>query len=370
MTAPNVITPSLGDKVHLKTITAQLNIFGVITDLDTPDQVSATLELFGGNGVLSLAALMGPTGPAGSNAPLLKLQPDNITDPDDLPADLTDDEVDIGKYWIIEDLDEDGNVLGSKAYLWHGEHWQVFMMGSPGPAGPVPIVTPNVVLLDPDGSVDSYITVTGSDFSPTWTLYLKVPRGPVGPSTNIAGAPDFDGTVVPEIGDVITWNGSKYAPMQNGSIVTKFYTVPENAFTSSSGIGTTLPIGAFPIPAQEWDFVVVVHGHIRAVGVELDADPLIIGCEVRLGHPESGQLVARGFGNISTWTTIVPHFSTNSAPGDAAAPGNGKGVVPAYHTGNEGTLYIRLFNDGIGGLYNFNRSGAQLSVQLIPVQAA
>lgn len=368
MTAP--ITPQLGDKIHLKTVTAQLNIFGVISDLDTPDQVSATLELFGGNGVMSLAALMGPAGPAGTNAPLPKLQPDVIEDPDDLPTDLTVDDIDVGKYWIIEDKDNEGNVLGSKAYLWHGDHWQVFMMGSPGPAGPVPIITPNVVLLDPDGTTDSYITVTGSDFEPSWTLHLKAPRGPVGPSTNISAAPDFDGTVVPEIGDVVTWNGTKYAPMQNGTIVPKFYTMPESSFTSGSGIGTTLPIGAFAIPAQKWDWIPVVHGHIRAVGVEADADPLIIGCEVRLGDPNTGQLVARGFGNISTWTTLTPHFSTSTAIGDAAAPGNGKGVVPAGHTGNAGTLYVRLFNDGVGGAYNFNRAGAQLSIMLLPAEAA
>jgi hypothetical protein len=367
MTAPNVITPQLGDKVHLKTITAQLNIFGVISDLDTPDQVSATLELFGGNGVLSLAALMGPPGPAGTNAPIPKLQPDVIDDPDNLPTNLTDDDVDVGKYWIIEDKDAEGNVLGSKAYLWHGNHWQVFMMGSPGPAGPVPIITPNVVLLDPDGPVASYITVTGNDFNPTWTLYLKAPRGPQGPSTTIATAPDFDGSIVPEIGDAIVWNGVKWAPTAAGTIVPKFYTMPESSFTSGAGIGTTLPIGAFPIPAPEWDWIPVVWGHMRAVGVELDADPLIIGCEVRLGDPSTGQLVGRGWGNISTWTTIVPHYSTHSATGDAAAPGNGKGVVPAGHTGNEGTLYVRLFNDGgFGGAYNFNRSGAQLGILLLP----
>lgn len=364
------ITPQLGDKVYLKTITAQLNIFGVISDLDTPDQVSATLELFGGNGVLSLAALMGPTGPAGSNAPIPKLQPDIIDDPDNLPADLTDDEIDVGKYWIIEDKDEEGNVLGSKAYLWHGNHWQVFMMGSPGPAGPVPIVTPNVVLLDPEGTVDSYITVTGNDFEPTWTLYLKVPRGPVGPSTNISGAPDFDGTVVPNLGDVITWNGTKFAPLPVGAILPRFYTMPTNSFTSGSSATNTLNIGAFQIPAQEFDCVPMVWGHIRASGIETDATPLTIGCEVRLGDPGAGQLVARGWGNNSTWAHISPHFSDDGLLiGDAAAPGNGRALIPAGVTGTDTTLYVRLHNDGPTGLYNFNRAGAQLAILLVPADA-
>ncbi|QFG08876.1 minor tail protein [Mycobacterium phage MalagasyRose] len=367
----DVITPQLGDKVFLKTITAQLNIFGVISDLDTPDQVSATLELFGGNGVMSLAALMGPPGPAGSNAPLPKLQPDVYTDPDQLPNTLTDDDVDVGKYWIIEDKDDEGNVLGSKAYLWHGDHWQVFMMGSPGPAGPVPIITPNVVLLDPDDDdLSSYITVTGSDFNPTWTLYLKAPRGPQGPAATIGNATDVDHTVVPEDYDVLTYVGGLWRPRAQGTIMPKFYTMPESSFTNNSGLGTVLPIGAFAIPPQDWDWIPVVHGHIRAQGIEVDADPLMIGCEVRLGHPDTGQLVARGWGNITEWTNLVPHFSTNTSIGDAAAPGNGRGVVPAGHSGNEGTLYVRLYNDGVGGAYNFNRKGAQLSITVMPAYAA
>jgi hypothetical protein len=78
-------------------------------------------------------------------------------------------------------------------------------------------------------------------------------------------------------------------------------------------------------------------------------------------------LVARGFGNSSTWTTIVPHFSMPGAPNDAITPDNNVAVVSAGATGAATTLYVNLFNDGIAGVYAFNRTNAQLSVLCIPV---
>ncbi|GLE59528.1 bacteriophage minor tail subunit [Mycobacteroides chelonae] len=366
MTTPP-ITPQVGDRVFLKTITANLNIFGIISDLDTPDQVSATLELFGTNGVMSLAALMGPPGPAGSNAPTPKLQHEVYTSPSQLPNTLTDDEIDIGKYWIIEDRDEVGNVTGSKAYIWHGDHWQAFMMGSEGPPGPVPIITPNVVLLDPEGTTNSYITVTGTDAHPTWTLYLKAPRGPQGPSTAIGSAPDYDGSVPPEFGDGLVYNGEKWAPTKRNALLPQAFTMPESMFIDGQSFGTTLPIGSIQLPPQDFDWVPWVTGHVRATGVTLSINPLAVGCEVRLKDVNNGQIVARGHGNISTWANISPHFSTSARPGDAIAPGNGVGVVPANHTGNDGTLFVRLFNDGAFGDFTYDNAGSQLSILVMPV---
>jgi hypothetical protein len=111
----------------------------------------------------------------------------------------------------------------------------------------------------------------------------------------------------------------------------------------------------------------LVIGHIRATGLEFDIDPLIIGAEVRLGNATAGPLVGRGFGNSSTWSTITPHFSSASAAMDAVSPDGSVAVVPANHSGNAGTLYMNLFNDGLFGIYNFDKAGAQLIVVCIPV---
>jgi hypothetical protein len=106
---------------------------------------------------------------------------------------------------------------------------------------------------------------------------------------------------------------------------------------------------------------------MRLTGIDLDADPFIIGAQVRLGHPTTGTLLARGFGNISTYVQLMPHASTSATPNDAITPGNGRGLVGSAVTGTARTLYVSAFNDGLAGVYNFDNAGAQLDVMLFPV---
>ncbi|QBP29683.1 hypothetical protein SEA_TYPHA_26 [Mycobacterium phage Typha] len=479
MTAPVSNVPGTGEMVYLKSVLTNVHIFGCVSDGETPDQFCATLEIAGDNASMSLAALVGPKGPPGQNAFALRLQRSIIDDPEDLPQNLTDDEEDIGKYWVLNHYDtqdeqhqvtitgspddgvwtygwqgesevteglapdataadvqsaiealsyvgagnvtvegvaggpylityagalgsqdiphgiadgtaleggtapaatctvtvEGGSVLtGSRAYIWFGDHYKVLMMGSQGPVGPVPAITWRVELLDPDGSVDSYMQQTGTMLAPTVTAYLKVPRGPQGPATNLGNAPDVDLSTPPSIGQVLGFAGNYtgsgdpiFEPISVGAIVPRPYIVPEAAFNNFEGLSTRAPIGSFAVPAQDFPWKPVVFGKIRATGLELDSDPLIIGCEVRLGHPTTGQLVARGFGNVSSWTILTPHTSTPSSPSDAMTPDNDTGLVPANHTGNDGTLYINLYNDGLTGVYLFNKQNAQLFVQVTPV---
>ncbi|MCC9181072.1 hypothetical protein [Mycolicibacterium mageritense] len=476
MTAPTT-TPGMGEMVYLKSVLTNVHIFGVVGDGDTPDQFCATLEIAGDNATMSLAALVGPPGPAGQNAFALRLQKSIIDDPEDLPQNLTDDEEDLGKYWVMNHYDtqneqqmvtitgsptagtwvyilgditsvpipfnataavveaaiagmsnvglgnvsvegvaggpyfinfigamgaldvehgiadgteleggtapaatctvtvEGGNVLtGSRAYIWFGDHYKVLMMGSQGPVGPVPNITWRVELLDPEGSVDSYMQQTGTMLAPTVTAFLKVPRGPQGPAAAISLAPDVDMTVPPTIGQVLGYAGNTTAdgtpiwePISVGAIIPKPYIVPEAAFNNFEGLSTRAPIGSFAIPPNEFPSKPIVWGKIRAVGLELDSDPLIIGCEVRLGHPTTGQLVARGFGNSTGWTILTPHTSTPSDPSAAMTPDNETALIPANHSGNAGTLYVNLYNDGLTGVYLFNKTNAQLFVQVNPV---
>jgi hypothetical protein len=144
--------------------------------------------------------------------------------------------------------------------------------------------------------------------------------------------------------------------------------MPEAAFVDVPlAIGTSVALGAFVVPPQEWDCVPVVMGHMRISGIEADVDPFVIGAEVRLGHATTGAPVARAYGNISTYCTLVPHASTSSTPNDAITPTNGRAVIPAGATGAAATLYISAFNDGLAGLYSFQKRGSQISIQLNPV---
>jgi hypothetical protein len=370
MTAPNIINPDLGDRVYLGSFLSQNHVFGVISDLDTPDQASMSWEIAGGNGFLTVPVLQGRQGATGSNAPLLRLQQQVFDDSDELPTNLTDDDVDIGKYWIVQEFDDDGNVTGSKAYIWYGDHYEFFQMGTQGPAGPVPIIAFSIELLDPDDDdLENEVVITGDAYHPSVLLKIKAPRGPQGPATNIADAPDVDMTPPPETGDTLVYNEAdgKWHPSTTQAYIPKFYTYPEGSFNDVSlAFGTRVPIGSCLVPPQEYDSVPIVFGHFRLTGLELDSTPLMVGVEVRLGSV-NGTLVARGWGNITNYALVIPHASTGTAPNDAITPENERAKIPAGATGAAATLYVNAFNDGVAGLYNFENAGAQLSVQLNPI---
>lgn len=350
--------PQIGDQVYLGSTNALAHWYGCITDGEVPGSVTATMEWGGDQAVISLAALVGPRGPAGENAKIVKVQyGTGITSPADLPANLLNTDDDVGKaYWV-------GNIV----YLWNGASFEPHQMGTQGPVGPVPDITFSVDLLDPNGVTDSYVSKSGTDENPSVGLHLKVPLGPTGPSGPIRSAVDYNNTVAPQVDDVITWNGTKYAPRAPISLIPRFYSVPEAAFTNATGFSTTIPIGSFSVPPQPFDWVPWVFGHIKAIGADLSTDPFTIGTQVLLGDATTGTLVARGFGNIATWANIQPHFSTPSNAAQAVTPDNGYAVVPANHTGTEGNLHISLANDGLAGVYTFNKANAQLSVMCIPV---
>lgn len=462
-------TPAVGELVYLKSVLSNVHIYGVVTDGETPDQFCATLEIAGDQATMTLAALTGPPGPSGTHAFALRLQTSTIDDPEDLPQNLTDDDQDIGKYWIMnqyENINEiqtititgapsggsftltydgqttgsiarsasaatlqtalialsnisggdvavDGpsggpwtvefqgaksgidqpimtatssltggtlpaivvattqvgeiNLVGSRAYIWFGDHYKILMMGSEGPPGPVPKITWGVELVDPDSEEPSSVLQTGSAYNPSVLLKLKAPRGPRGYNATIRDSTDYDDSEEPSTGQVLMWDGANWKPSDVGAIIPRPFTVPETAFSNYEGLSTRAPIGSFAVPALAFPWKPLVWGKIKAYGLELDSDPLIIGCEVRLGHPTTGQLVARGFGNTANWANISPHTSTASDPTAAMTPDNDLAKVPANHTGTAGTLYINLYNDGLTGVYLFNKAGAQLMVMAVPV---
>jgi hypothetical protein len=139
--------------------------------------------------------------------------------------------------------------------------------------------------------------------------------------------------------------------------------VPEAAFTNFSGLAQRHTILTYVVEAQDYAWTPYITGHIRAYGLELDEDPLVIGCEVRLGDAVTGQLIGRGFGNISNWTHITPHYSTPGDPTTAVAPDNGVATIPA---GQTATIFVNLYNDGLLGSYLYNKTGSQLSILVIP----
>lgn len=359
----------VGDLVYLKSVLTNVHWYGVVTDPNSPNQFSATMEVYGDDGVLTTNALVGPRGAAGQPQFALRLEQDIFTDPLDLPI-LTNTVADVGKYWLISNTDSNGNLTGTTAYIWYGTEYRQMMMGSIGPPGPYPIITPTVALVDPDTTISS-VDVTGTIADPSWQLNLAVPAGPPGPSATLHSCPDVDETTnPPTVGQVLGFNGRHtggglpiWEPLDIGDIMPSPYTIPESAFTSYVGITlSNVTICTWTAPAQAWDWKPFVWGQLKVFGAEIDAQPLLIGAEVRMGSP-SGTLIGRGFGNSFGSVTIVPHTSSPGTTSAAMTPANSLGKVLA---GTTTTLYVNLTNDGLASAFDFQSADAQLSVLVLP----
>lgn len=350
-----------GDAVALFQTLMSATWYGVVGDSDTPGGMAATLEMVDNEAVITTDVLIGPKGDPGEPSPIVKLQwpaLESATELQPFRTQLGNNATDIGKAWWV----------GSVVYVWDGSDFRMVRPGPAGPAGATPQITVSAetIPLDERGpGVTDEVEQSGTSLNPHLHFKLLSPQGPEGPSTNITGAPDYDNTNPPEDGQTLVWSADldKWTPSDYAARQPKHYSVPEQAFSNFSGLAQTHTILSYVIEAQDFDWTPYVTGHIKARGIELDSDPLTIGCEVRLGDAETGQLIARGFGDRSDWTHLKPHFSTPGEPTRAVSPDNQIATVQA---GQTATINVRLYNDGLIGSYVFNRTGAQLSILCIP----
>jgi hypothetical protein len=483
----------VGDANFIAEYMINTRVYGVVVPPGGGTQEFwATYEIQSDQGTLMMAVVIGPKGAAGANAFAMHLQTDPFDSPDELPNTLTNTVADIGKYWAFDDLDAQGNVIGSSLWVWYGGGYRRLMLGSPGPPGPVPIITPSVSMIGPDQNPD--VLTGGTPLYPTWELLLPKVPGPQGPAGALALCPDVNilganSGAGPSIGDLLgftgqfttgqtlspptnliavaassggsiaagpwhymvtgtnaagetttsneygvstsgttssvdlTWdimplithykiyrgtapgtentlvttvaagtpvggrqsytdtgaagtsatppssntavmNYPIWVPVSVSSLIPSPYSMPESAFTSFSGLAQRAAIGSFPIPAQPYDYIPIVWGHLGAFGLELSADPLTIGAEVRLNNQSAGPTIGRGFGNTLGEVNIVPHFSDPNNPAVAITPTNNHATVAAN---TPATLYVNLYNDGAIGIYQFSPTDAQLFVQVTPV---
>jgi hypothetical protein len=367
--------PSLGQLVYLQSVQANIHIYAVVTDGTTPNLNSITIDVSADEASALVPGLMGQTGPAGQPQFALDIQPDIFDSPAELPtSDLTEE--DFGKYWLIEQTDDNGNVVSAAAYVWWGAYYRVIPFGTQGPIGPYPVITPSVVLIDPDEI--SYVENTGPVGNPSWRFYLAVPPGRQGPVSTLAGCVDVNETTPPTIGQVLGFNGlyneglPVWQPMTVGAMNPLPYIVPESAFTGFSGISSTRQtVCTFQIPPNPWPWKPIVFGQVEVFGLQLSLNPLLVDVEVLLGDPSSGTLVATGYGNaFGGAVTIAPQTSSgsnNTSSNTAMTPQNSTALVPANHTGSQGTLYVNLVNSGMAAVYDYSPSNSQLFVMCVPI---
>jgi hypothetical protein len=107
---------------------------------------------------------------------------------------------------------------------------------------------------------------------------------------------------------------------------------------------------------------------ISAVSSAITSGPLRIGAEVLLGDPVSGQQISRGFGSVLGRVVIMPHYSNAHTLAANISPTNRMAMVPANHTGDEGTVYFNLWNDGQLGLYDYQTKNSQAFLLILPLE--
>jgi hypothetical protein len=385
MTAPTWQILNVGDVVPLKTVLGNIYFMGVVTDPNVPNQFAATMEMYGDTAVVTVPILQGPPGVPGQPMFALRFQNDtlaDVPDPEHLPI-LTNTAADLGKYWIFAERDELGNVVSTSMFVWYGTEYRQLPVGSQGPPGPYPVISPTIIP-EPPGSTNGpngesdWVEVQGGPAAPNWILHL----------TKLYGEQGIAGEALGQAGDVLLTDVQPGDVLVAGPnvnpegqriwinerpklLVPSWYTVPESAFSSFAGItGNDVTICTFGVPQQIFDWKPIVWGQLRVFGAQLDPTPFLIGANVRLGHPTTGKIVASGHGNAFGTIDLFPHPSTAATPNDAITPTNSYARVTKAHTGTAGTLYCNLINEGFGSLFNFNADGAALVVGASPVPAA
>ena len=133
-----------------------------------------------------------------------------------------------------------------------------------------------------------------------------------------------------------------------------------------TGLGIISPVGIGL--AESWANILAGHSGIARI-TRFDAShfPSQIAGEVK-GFDVTQYIPAKEARRMDTFIHygMAVGLQAWKDSGLAITPENATAVVPAYHTGNEGTVYASVFNDGTLGAYNFSNKNAQLLIQVIP----
>lgn len=421
-----------GDKSFFGSCVVNLNFWGIIDDGGAP-MVNGSMELTGDgtttpNGTVVIPAIRGPQGIQGESSEIVKLQYEqNLTSASELPE-LTDTDADIGKAWWINNV----------VFVWSGTDWFPYPLGVPGPVGNVPEFTWAGELV-PSNTLTSLtqpiaVKQEGTPENPSVLFRFDKDsiRGETGPTNGpLRDAQDYDNSGGIRDRDAIVWDviKQKWKATKYNSVRVPCFSVPEGAFQSiTNSTGGNATVCTYAVPPQPFAWRPMVFGCISASQAgffNLFQVPMNLGCSVTLGDPLSGYIVGRGFGNVSTFANIMPHFSSPGSPNTSIAPvaaGGGlfggifdfvfgvvetvvdiglavitdvlalfglagaptpvaptpapptsvattTAIVPANHVGNQGTIYVEITNDGQLGTWQFQSKDAQLLIMCVPVAA-
>ncbi|OKH70825.1 hypothetical protein EB72_24840 [Mycobacterium sp. SWH-M1] len=355
-----------GQAVHCKFYTLARNP-------GDPSRIEGTFTLVGGEGVLTLDALVGPQGIPGQPSPIIRPQWGSpITDPEDLPDTATLDASDDGRAWYIDgqwhiyaDMDGDFHVV------------QGSIPGPPGVTPDISVSAEGVPATSPVtyGSID--VQESGTTAAPNFHIKIPLIPGPEGPASSIELASDYDDSISAHDGDFLRYDeeSEKWGPASPSIVYPKMWTIPEgNWIESTSSSGRTL-IASLNLPALPFEWYPDVIGHLRIRKTLLSSAQLEI--EVRIGDTGVGTGDTAPLCGLSPYdptfnlfdsiaiAQIGPHFSNESDPMRSVSPDTS---VARVLDGQAKTIYVYVHKVGGAGSYEFTKDRAQLRINVMPVK--
>lgn len=354
------MTIQLGDPLKIGDRDVRLGFWGQPRQQGDPRIINGTFTLIDGQGDVVLDVFEGPPGQPGVNAPIFRWQYDStITNVGDLPNVAVLDESDNGRGWLI----------GTTWYVYvdaagpDGEFREVDS-GIPGIPGPVPNVSATAsfrVTTDPNDR-DIAVNESGDSLNPNFGFVFPTAalRGPVGPSTTIRLAPDYDNSTPPLDGQGVVWDEGleKFRPGDLSPTAATMVTIPHIDFQEYSGSAGRQLIASRDLDALPYAWYPDVAGSTKItrnflascqVEIEVRIGPTGVGtgetaplCGLGPYDPQWALLDATAVANIR------PQFSDITNPGRAVAPDAAAGRVAA---GDAMTVYVFTHKIGGSGTY-------------------
>lgn len=269
--------------------------------------------------------------------------------------------------------DEEGyayrNTTNNNMHYWNGSSWIVFAnaFGAQGPPGPAGTLS-GVVLEMLDEDDDPEASVTGSVGSQVLRLGIPEtpgPQGATGPASGISVAEDYDDSVPPSNGQVLTYNSGTSLWKPGAPTGVRHYTMPTSLFSNTGTQLTDDHILLASLPLDQLSYASALHVTGRFIVNQLNTSRLAIQVRVGGPGPDSGTVVAEGIALAGAGEQVVivtPHFSTAANPSTATAPSLYVGTIPANHTGANGTVYVSVIRIGGLGLWEVKADYAQVSI--------
>ena len=349
-----------------------VKFFAMMRNPGDPSRIEGTFTLMAGEGTLTLDGLVGPPGPPGAAAPIMRPQYDSpITSVDDLPDPDTLDDSDNGRGWYID----------GAWHIWQNGEYHMVQGSIPGPPGITPDIGVSAELVD-KGSPPVYgpidVEESGTQAAPHFKILVPAVPGPEGPAGAIEAAADYDDEGEPsQVGDwLVKINEDKWGPARPSATTPQLWTIPEAGFIAHSGSEGRFLIASHDIPARDVDHYIDANGAVRMKRSLLSTAQLEI--EVRLGPTGGGTGETEpliGFaGNDPALLSIDqeyimnihPHYSDPAAQLRSISPDTAVGRVLA---GQAVTAYVFIRKAGGSGGYVFATPTAQLRLISFPVLA-